>query len=408
MQQFSQGVSQDTFDITSLTLHSQQNGTRGVGYRLTGGTLSGSGEIVTIKLNAADEDALKLDTRLAVSESSVFLSNAADGIIDFSGSSISPIFPDCSLPPFNFTQDQTPPGCDSFDFLEPSGKPPVRIDILFTEVVDLNSFDISKLRIQDSETNPTKSYTLSDGNAVRSSSNPRMVEITLSNTDWKGLCDAEVGQKAAETVLCSEDGFVADMNGVRSVGGCKGVRTHQADMIRPKVTCFDLDLPNNQMKLRFSEEVSSNVVFASLQLQAASNDATHAFRLTGGSVVESTATEITIAITSPDAQRILAIPELAYLEANTFLSVRSGVTIDTAEKPVVGEVIGVCSFVTGCHSECADGCRGRSNRDCVACVNVNDAGACVAKCPDGKYADTNSHSNTYPNSNIDSYPVAGN
>jgi hypothetical protein len=166
---FSEAVSALSLNQSSLTVQdstqafrSNSTGAPDYAFRLTGGTVvSEDSHIVTLNLTTCDMDNLKRLDGVANSTSNTFLRIDGGGIVDLNptANGVVTVTDGSAIQAEQFLRDSTKPQLVSYRVIMSELGPPLKIILRFSETVDANSLDLTKLVLQDASD--------SDGNHIR-------------------------------------------------------------------------------------------------------------------------------------------------------------------------------------------------------------------------------------------------
>ena len=246
------------------------------------------------------------------------------------------------VPPYNATQaseyinDTTNPELVFFDLDMNFGV----LSLTFSETVNVSSFTVQEIIIQDNEYTFIVSVLLWHqlvGGSIPTNDST-IVNVVLDDYDLnriKKLTDIATGENNTYIRVTSD--LVRDMNknAVEEIinGRAIGVTRFTPDMISPRVTKFHLDMDVGVLHLTFSETVNaSSIDVTSLFIQGARSHVMNRVRqLTEESNNIATAqdcTIISITLGPSDINRIKDIEMLALREDDTYLVAISYITDD--------------------------------------------------------------------------------
>ena len=233
------------------------------------------------------------------------------------------VFTSEPLPASTFMRDIQPPAFERFVLMDiDSG-----IMILeFTETIDAESVQLNMLRLQrDSSGGPM--LTLSGGEIVSGSSSQLEIRFLQSdldaikrNIDLTNLCT-----RNADCYVRFPSTFATDAfgNALPAVANDITPNSNEypslyiRDTTGPLIVAFNLDLENSLLDLSFNEVYRS---FEPTEITLQDGPiATTSYTLTGGSILSSNNSGLTIQLEEIDARRIKGDPSLATSAMNTFL-----------------------------------------------------------------------------------------
>ena len=245
----------------------------------------------------------------------------------------------------NFIPDSTPPQLEAFsvfDFDEGF------ITLNFSETVNLTSFQVTEIRLQDLPDTPLVQYTLTNG--IFSHYNKDTITINFTTLDLNAIKaqDGLCGQSRFQCWIRFSSTLVSDMAGnlitpivdadLASVDSLLETPSfHVRDTTSPQLVDFDLDLTFGNISLSFDETVdvdSFRPQFITIQ------DAINATQ----SYTISSSNNIPVGLRSPSFSFSLLTNDILQLQANihlatnkenTYLAFTSSMITDTSNNPVV-------------------------------------------------------------------------
>lgn len=337
---FTETVQATSLDPTQITLQSRINsaiaGTRIV--PLTGGDIQSleNRRIITLQLSEEDANNIKRFTDIATTDFNTFLSLTSNAVRDPSGNRVVPITDSNAVPVTTLTSDGVAPELQSFGL----NLDQQLLTLTFDETVDVSTFSITSVILQDRQTRPTQSVTLGALSTIESPDGTEVV-IRLSDDDFNLLTSTfPLATMDTNTFISIEGGTVFDTNGNPSVeilpSNAMQITSHVEDTTRPSLVSFDLDLDNGVITLVFSESVNITTFDRTqLTLQSEQNGSISTHTLVGGIDSQRLSTTIDVSLLDSDLNRIKAMPGLATSETNTYLSITSSTVKDMNGNNVV-------------------------------------------------------------------------
>ena len=324
---FSETVDISTFDATQLTLHGSQMLIPS--YTLTGGIVTNNDNTpyVTFNLTTADLNIIKLDTSLASSFGTTFLSLTSATVEDMNSNPIVPI--PIPVPPAEFIQDIVPPELVQFELDLNQGL----VTLVFSETVNADSLDVTQITFQ-AESNTTQGlYSLTNGSFSESNNGTTLV-VNISLSDLNRLKQLAYLAVDNDTSYISVSGStVVDMNDIPVVEisffSALQVSRFISDTTSPELLSFLVDLDMEILILSFSETVNvSSLDVTGIALQAAADSSAISVPLTMANVSLENDPMVILTFSQVDLNLIKSITELATSENNTFITVTSSVVAD--------------------------------------------------------------------------------
>lgn len=287
--------------------------------QLTGGTTNtANSQIVSVNLSIADQDSLKLQTSVAISNVTTILQLQAGAVTDTAGVSIAAV----TRPAASYTRDTTAPTVTSWT-LDLNDD---RITITFSEVVNLSSFVPGSYIIQnrnDSASNQTFNLT-----TRAAAGNAKSVSLGFDRTDSRAIkSNPDLASNNLNKYLRIGAGAVSDVagNAIAATVSAIQVTTFTADSVSGQLLEFQFHLFNNTIELTFDDPMRISSFDATKLTLSSTNSSTAArFDFTSATTAATSADTssafITINIGAEDASTIGARAGLATSLANTFLS----------------------------------------------------------------------------------------
>jgi len=118
--------------------------------RLTGSTtLSANGAFIIIDLNLCDLNSIKSRAGLARSQGDTYLFVDKGALVDLNNNPLDAIVDGSAIQASGYKGDSTKPQLKSWQMsMDPNG-PPLKLHMQFDEVVDVGTFDVTKVQLQD-------------------------------------------------------------------------------------------------------------------------------------------------------------------------------------------------------------------------------------------------------------------
>ena len=258
--------------------------------------------IVTIFLNTADLNRVKLDTNLATRPDNTQLVIALGAVLDMARVANM----EQELNVTQFYPDFVSPSLENYLFDLNSGL----VLINFDETINATSLDISGLAFMDMP-NGTVIFMLND--VINNSTNGPQLRLFITDDDLNAIKqNVSLLTAMSNAYLALQPNFITDMNGnpLNAVFGVQAA-IFLNDTTRPYLIGFDLDMDLGQLRLTFSETVNAssfNPTGITLQTTVNSMAGTNSsYTLTGGSLLNIVDdTELTLVIDVDDLNEIKA------------------------------------------------------------------------------------------------------
>ena len=347
---FSEAVQATSLDPTQITVQSRMNsataGTRIV--RLTGGTPpQENGRIIALQLSEEDANMIKRFTDIATSRVDTFLSLTGTAVQDPVGNRVVAIADNNARRVTTFMADNIQPRLESFG---------LNLDqrllmLTYDETVDVSTFSITRVTLQDRQTRPTQSVTLGALSTIESPDGTEVI-IRLSDDDFNLLTSTfPLATMETNTFISIEGGTVDDTNGNPSIeilpSNAMLITSHVEDNTRPSLDSFDLDLDNGVLTLVFNESVNiTSFDMTQLTLQSDRSSPSSTYTIVGGLPTQRLSTTIDLSLLVSDLNAIKALPDLASLRSNIYLSITSATIKDMNDNNVLPRPMSDALFVS--------------------------------------------------------------
>ena len=324
---FDETVSYSSVVLRLLTL---QSGLNGSAINLTdSSTVSESNStIITVFLSTQDLNRIKLNTDLAVSISSTYLTIAYETLRDMA--SVPNL--EQTLLADNFTADMNNPYLETFLFDLDEGL----ITLNFNEAVNASSVNVSLMTFLDTANGSI--IFAPEALNVNSTNGPRL-RLFLTTDDLNRIKqNTSLYTAMATTYLNLEEGFVLDLNNNLLEPATNVLALNfTEDIGSPMLTAFDFDLNEGLLSLIFSETVNAssfNPTGITIQSVLNATIPTDRYTLTGGlltSLVDSTI--LTLQVTTADLD-IIKARGIALDNTTTWLTMTSNTVLDMSDNSV--------------------------------------------------------------------------
>ena len=345
---FSETVDPYLLDLAGIVLQQAENvdpdgiGNDDARYVLTGGIIvipSLFDSVLVINLSDVDLNNIKRLFDLATSRDDTFISFRSSLIMDINSNDVIPSSPFSAQQVRVYMRDATPPIVNEFSLDIDTGL----LRFVFSETVNIDTFDLSMIYIQSSPTDPAESVQLLASEV--STANDTIVEVRLSRLDLDNLKrNVFVATSNFSTNLVVPEPTLMDMAGNLLVPipprSALGVGEFQADSQAPVFEALDVDLNSGIFTLYFDEAVNLdtlNLTAITFQVSRNISDLDPDFELLtleGGTVLESrneATVSVSFTIDDLNAVKMRAVcrsPETCYI------SFPSGTVYDIAQFPV--------------------------------------------------------------------------
>ena len=253
---FNDNIDATTFDTSGLTLQSDR-ASAASSHRLTANDgIVVVNDALTITLSQDDLDAIKLDTFLAVSDTTVFLATTDIGIEDTAGNMAIQISVNDSLSG-TLISDATQPNLVMFD-LDLNAN---LLYLTFDEPVDASTYNGIGVFLADSAGSSPTEAVLTDSIPLNLTANGRVQVIQLMTDDVGRIADSNtVARSNTSTYIYIFNNGIRDLSGnavflVQPIFAIP-VTVFTPDETPPTIRQFRLDLDSGQYTVTFSEYVT--------------------------------------------------------------------------------------------------------------------------------------------------------
>ena len=310
---------------------------------LTSGTvISVTTRDIQILLNRADLNLIKDDRNLATNASNVLISFSDTLILDIFGNPIN------SESVSNliriYIPDTTGPLFVSYTFqmeISSSGDRilPLFITLTYDEVIELSTVNVSKITFYD------KNETFSNLSIALNTSFPTLLSptqliINISREDLAGIILASpIGLYSESTFIFLDVSFVEDSSSNDFVALLQNPVQpilHSADLIRPSLAKFELDMNSAELVITFSEKVNESTLNpSSITLLGERNGSSSSVTLDFLTVFTLIDNVATFTLDSNDFLQLQLMEEIALSSDSTYIFILSSLVQDYAENTVL-------------------------------------------------------------------------
>ena len=350
---FSETVDPSLLDLAGITLQQDENvdpddvfAAAERAYQLTGGSIFIENlfdPVLRINLTNVDLNNIKRLFNLATEEDNTFLSFASSLIMDMNANPVVASSPFMATRVLSYTRDATPPVLTSFSLDIDTAD----LRLFFSEVVNIDTFDLTSLYLQSLSSDPTHSVRLERSDV--SFANDTTISVSLSRHNLDNIKrNVRVGISNASTNLAIPRPSLQDMAQnllvAVPVTSALPVVSFRADSRPPILEEVDVDLDSGVVTLHFDEVVNLRTLNLSLlTLQAAANVSklnadSEILTLDGNGEIPESRNEpsVSIRLSTEDLNTLKRRP-LCLSGTSCYLSFPAGAVSDMAGFPV-GEI----------------------------------------------------------------------
>ena len=217
-----------------------------------------------------------------------------------------------------------------------NGTLPLYVVLYFDEAVNPGSIVLSSLTLSSDASDTNTSLTL-NGNMVQTMSESRTLRIDITMiSQIRNL--PPLGQFENSTHLLAASSFIRDARGnlYISTNTTIPLANHTADLIRPELQAFTLDLNSGNLSLTFSETVMLPFNVSSLMILGLRTLSSQSLVPTDAAVSTSVPSRIELVLTEDELNRLKALSMVGSLRNNTYVSIGEGAVQDLAENDLIG------------------------------------------------------------------------
>ena len=334
----SEPIDPASFDPSQITIMS--SAVSPVSYVLTGGEVQVNGTEVVLSLSDADVSFLKQNSSLATSMADTLVSATPNTFSDTAGNTFVGITVDRARPVDDFSADNMPPRLLSFSYEAPGDRAGVVLRLVFSEVIDTSSLNVSEITLQESsDVSMTGESVVLTGGAY-SEDDVSVLSINITDEDYATILSREpLGTSINTTYLSITSDALTDLIGLFVVQiaetAAQQASVYSVDLVRPELQAFTYDLNSDSIILTFNEVMDEGSYNASeFTIQSSSNDTSISYTLTGG-VASSSGNRLTIALSGIDLDELNLNPDLATDENTTYISFTEFAIQDVSNNRVV-------------------------------------------------------------------------
>ena len=338
---FNEVVRGDTFNVESITIQ-QLSYTPLVSildwYTLTGEYGDHNDDyIVNVQLTITDLNAIKYLTQIATTLNNTHLSFAESLVRDMHDNPVVPLPNGKAIRVGCFTEDIISPELTYFHLDMDKGL----LHLTFSETVNIDSFDVTQIRLQDSNTNRMNRIRTLTPVSTHSPdpTDTTVVIVSLGPSDINRIKSIEMfALSTVDTWITITEDLLVDMNNNSVVpipdGNAMRAANFTADTTHPYLIEYHIDFINEEITLHFNEPINDTTIrYDQIEFQDnfISNDT---YSLTGGeATVYNDALIIVITLNSWDAAQLKMHPSLLTSVEDSYITYTSEAFTDTATIP---------------------------------------------------------------------------
>ena len=335
---FDDVINSSTFDASGITFQSGRGIQPAQSFTLTPDSVTSSvnGYTIVVRLSSYDLNGLKQMRNLCTNEQNCYMIVSNTTISDTYGRSNMPISNSDALSALSFTSDQVRPMLISWLLDMNRGV----MTLSFSETVDITTFQITQLTLQNSASSPISFFTLTNYSHLIPADAAAEFEVSLSINDINAIqADATIGTSSSDSFLALTPDAISDMsfNSIVPIISTDALQVsdHIPDATPPSLVSFSANFYTRMLILTFDEIVRASTFDVSL-LRIGNSDFSAAYRLTSSSYVSSMdSTVILVTLSQTDLNSIRATSNLATSVDNTYISAPASTVSDTNDNPLI-------------------------------------------------------------------------
>ena len=288
---------------------------------------------INVTISVDDLNAIKEIYLLATEMNTTYLFISNDTIADMADNYI------ISLPlptvAFDFIEDDTPPGLSTVTFNYNNRQ----LTLVFTETVDVTSFDPKQITFLDSKSPPCDSLDINGG--TFSNDNSTTIYLTLLEEDVNKIKEKYpfFSDSTKAYVIITND-TIQDMssNDVVPVTkeSAKNVNPIITDDASPEIETFDLDMNEGLITIYFSESVNrETLTLDEFHLQNTDDEPSQDYQLESYEYVAWSLTHVVIKLSTNDLNEIKLLSDLATNDNTTYIRYTQSAVSDHASNQLI-------------------------------------------------------------------------
>ena len=334
---FDDVINVETFEPKFITIQNSTDISISTSYTLDDSMLvSDSSNIIMIKIGEKDGTAIKSQLQLAKSTENTYISFAAGIAMDIEGRFLIAVPNTNALRVSEYTPDTTSPRLLSYNLDLDTGD----IIMTFNEPMLLSSFTPNGLTFQNTEDNPTSTYTIQGGEVTAQSQGAEadvILTLVLSSTDLNEVkSNTNLATAKTNSYISVDPSLIVDAGGnnIEFVSGMNSAE-YVADITLPTLIESSLDMTNGgKLIMVFSEAVQyTTILSTSVRIQNTLTNPTEVIFLQDPSniVTKTNLHEITVTLSNVNTNKINNDNSIASSTSNAFISITAGGIFDYSQ-----------------------------------------------------------------------------
>ena len=357
---FNDPVDVSTFNPTGITLQSSLIRQPSQFHRLSQNSISNSsvGFMITVDFsNDIDLNQIKRIRNLCSAQQNCYIFVTATLIRDLNNANVVPIPHGFGLRVTNYTGDTTSPKVTRWELDVDRG----RVVLTFTETVDIRTFQLNQLTLQNGSDIFSPKLSLTGFVALDPSDANNIFSIQLNANDLNAIKGNHyLGTNVDSSFISVTAETIADMNSNSLVpisnNSALVVTSFTADTTSPVLASFSLDLTQRMLSLTFNEIVNaSSFDVSSLTLVNRESQSSVRYTLTDGYVSNVNSDVLRVLLSPHDISAINALGYLASTQYDTYIITTTFTVQDLNNNPLapisVNSALRVAQYVGNEHTD---------------------------------------------------------
>ena len=316
---FTEAILSTSFNSTGFTLQNHFNASEAsFVYTLTDSTATSSRNTITIDLSPTDLDVLNINTEIATSNDTTYISISESSFTDSSNNPVVSIPNDRALAASVFVSDTSGPALESFRLVLDTRQ----LILTFSETLNISTLNVSAITMQNAAQNSTEYFTLNGGHYYNIHSS--IVVINITELDFYTLQTlTDLGNSPMNTFISHNINIASDLYGhsANPISSNNALKAYEVsnDTVHPELFAFDYDMNSGLLTLSFSEVVDINSFQADqLTFQNIFAVPTMTYTLQNSSVVSQISDIIDIQLNLDDlnnlkAEKVCLVEDMCYI-----------------------------------------------------------------------------------------------
>lgn len=315
---FSEPVELDTLTLGTFYLQATETSNADKVIISTGSkSLANSGQDIVISLEQSKVDEIKANSNLAVNQDSTWIVIDTGAVEDTAENENIAIATGAAKKAFKYTFDNVAPTLTSYTFDLKSGV----FVMTFSEVMDIENFNLAEMIIQNSGANPTLETVALAGDVLDKSNAVDATIVSLELTEDSAntaRAIANLATSASDTFVRFTSSFATDVDNVGITAkdgsvakGC-AANGYTQDDEPPTATSFEIDFTSddfsNMITIHFTQPVDSATVDPETITMQYDASTTESRTLTGGTASGGLTTAVKINLIEADVNEIKRLP----------------------------------------------------------------------------------------------------